>query len=87
VDLQSILTQLFANAGAWRSAAIWVDKNKRYPTPPRLSERIPACLPPLNTVERRPRGDVPARRLVPSGGVSLHLAVGEFLGQLRARRV
>ena len=35
-----------------------VDMNKRYPTPPRFSERVSASLPPQRTVERRPRSEV-----------------------------
>ncbi|CRM76742.1 hypothetical protein H097_24328 [Pseudomonas sp. FH4] len=58
MGLATMLPQIIDHARQGGAKAEKVDKNKRYPTPARLSERISASLPPLRTVERRPRSEV-----------------------------
>lgn len=58
MGLATMLPQIIDHARQGGAKVEKVDKNKRYPTPARLSERISASLPPLRTVERRPRSEV-----------------------------
>lgn len=58
MGLATMLPQIIDHARHGGAVAQKVDMNKRYPTPPRLSERLTASLPTQRTVERRPRSEL-----------------------------
>ncbi|WP_149086247.1 cupin-like domain-containing protein [Pseudomonas prosekii] len=58
MGLATMLPQIIDHARHGGAVAKKVDMNKRYPTPPRLSERLTASLPTQRTVERRPRSEL-----------------------------
>ncbi|RLU07305.1 cupin [Pseudomonas prosekii] len=58
MGLATMLPQIIDHARHGGAVAQKVDMNKRYPTPPRLSERLTASLPIQRTVERRPRSEL-----------------------------
>ncbi|VVO19275.1 cupin-like domain-containing protein [Pseudomonas fluorescens] len=58
MGLATMLPQIIDHARQGGGKAEKVDMNKRYPTPPRFSEKISASLPIQHRVERRPRSEV-----------------------------
>ncbi|MDO7900263.1 cupin-like domain-containing protein [Pseudomonas citrulli] len=55
MGLATLLPQIIDHARHGGGAVEKVDMNKRYPTPPRFSEKLTASLPVQRNVERRPR--------------------------------
>lgn len=58
MGLATMLPQIIDHARHGGAVMEKVDMNKRYPTPPRLSERLTASLPTQTAVQRRPRSEL-----------------------------
>ena len=58
MGLATMLPQIIDHARHGGGVVEKVDMNKRYPTPPRFSEKVSASLPPQRSVERRPRREL-----------------------------
>ncbi|WP_454563829.1 cupin-like domain-containing protein [Pseudomonas sp. AIG] len=58
MGLATLLPQIIDHARHGSAVVEKVDMNKRYPTPPRFSERLTRGLPTQLTVERRPRSEL-----------------------------
>lgn len=71
MGLATMLPQIIDSARYGGAVAEKVDMNKRYPTPPRFSEKLTASLPTQRTVERRSRADLSVQefesRYLPNG--------------------
>lgn len=58
MGLATLLPQIIDQARRGDGVVDKVDMNKRYPTPPRFSEKLTASLPTQQRVERRPRSEL-----------------------------
>jgi len=58
MGLATLLPQIIDHARHSGGVVEKIDMNKRYPTPPRFSEKLTASLPTQRTVERRPRSEL-----------------------------
>ncbi|ANI61423.1 putative sterol carrier protein [Pseudomonas sp. PvR086] len=58
MGLATMLPQIIDHARHGGGVVEKVDMNKRYPTPPRFSEKVSASLSPQRSVERRPRREL-----------------------------
>ncbi|MFJ2482036.1 cupin-like domain-containing protein [Pseudomonas sp. NPDC087598] len=71
MGLATMLPQIIDHARSGGTTVEKVDMNKRYPTPPRVSERLTARLPVQTVVERIPRSELSIeefkRRYLPNG--------------------